>query len=154
MAPPVAALRNSQPISEAVHYRVPEGRDVQMHIPESTCSFGSFPLPPPDNFRHSAGTMHNRGYPLRPPYHVPSSQFSFVHGEQQVKPRREVPPPLYSNRHHIVQNMERENFYNNHERLKPPPFEYQERWRGPAPYTGTIVITDEAWFFFFLWHAL
>ncbi|KAF7804773.1 protein HUA2-LIKE 2-like isoform X2 [Senna tora] len=134
MVQPLAPPR-SKPVSEAVHYRVPECGDMQMPVSESTCSFSNFPVPPPDNFRHS-GTVHNRGYPLRPPHHVPSSQFSFVCGEQHVKPQREVPPPLYSNRHHTVHSMERENFYNNHERLKPPSFDYQERWRGPASYTG------------------
>ncbi|KAJ1405114.1 RNA polymerase II-binding domain [Sesbania bispinosa] len=138
MAQPLAAPRSSQPISDPVHYKVPEYREMQMHMPESTSSFNSFPVPPPDNFRHSDGIiMHNKGYSIRPPHHVPSNQFSFVHEEQHMKHRREVPPPpSYSNRQQFVQNMERENFYNNHERLKPPPYDCRERWNVPAPYSG------------------
>ena len=134
MAQPLAAPRCSQPISDAVQYQVSEYRETQM--PESTCSFNSYPVPPPDNFRHS-DTMHNKGYSIRPPHHLPSNQFSFVHGEQHAKHRRDFPPPSsYSNRQHFVQNMERENFYNNHERIKPPPYDYRERWDASAPYSG------------------
>ncbi|RDY00116.1 Protein HUA2-LIKE 3, partial [Mucuna pruriens] len=138
VAQPMAAPRHSQPISDAVHHQVPEYREMVMHMPESTCSYNSFPVPPPDNFRQTDGvTMHHKGYSIRPPQHVPSNQFSFVNGEHHVKQRREVrPPPSYSSRQHYVQNMERENFYNNHERLRPPPYDYQERWNIPAPYPG------------------
>ncbi|KAG4402226.1 hypothetical protein AAZX31_02G142600 [Glycine max] len=138
VAQPMAAPRHSQPISDAVHHLVPEYREMQMHMPESTCCFNSFPVPPPDNFRHTDGvTMHNKGYSIRPPQHVPSNQFSFVNGEQHVKHQREVPPPPpYSSSQHFVQNMERENFYNNHERLRPPPYVYEDRWNGPASYPG------------------
>lgn len=144
MAQPLAAPRSSQPISDAAHYQVPEYREMHMHMPESTSSFNSFPVRPPDNFRHSDGvTLHDKGYSIRPPRHVPSDQFSFVHGQQHMKHRREAPPPPpYSNRQHFVLNMERENFYNNHERLNPPPYDYLERWDVPAPYPGMFVITD------------
>ncbi|KAE9589203.1 putative PWWP domain-containing protein [Lupinus albus] len=143
-AQPLAAPRRSQPSSDAVHYQVPECREMQMHMPKSNCSFNSFPVPS-DNFRHSDSVnMHNRGYSLRSPHHVPSNQFSFVHREQHVKHHREFqiplpppppPPPPYSNRHHLVQNMERENFYNNHERLTPHPYDHRERWNAPVPYS-------------------
>ena len=143
----MAAPRHSQPISDAVHHLVPEYREMQMHMPESTCSFNSFPVPPPDNFRHTDGvTMHNKGYSIRPPQHVPSNQFSFVNGEQHVKHQREVPPPPpYSSSQHFVQNMERENFYNNHERLRPPPYVYEDRWNGPASYPGRISVADNSY---------
>ena len=146
MAEPLAAARNSQPTSDTVHYRVPDRRDMHMQIPESSCSFNTFPVQPSHNFRNSDGvTLHNKGYTLRPPQPVPSNQFSFVHGER-VKPEREaLPPPLCSNRHHFVQDMKRENFYNNHERSKPPPYDYRERWNPPTPYSGKIVITDDGW---------
>lgn len=138
MANPLAAPSSSQPISDAV-----QCRETQMHMPESTCSFNSYPVRG-DNFRHSDGTtMHNKGYSIRPPHHVPSNQFSFVHGEQHGKHHREFPPPpSYPTRQHLVQNMERENFYNNHERLKPPPYDYRERWNAPVPYSGKIRITS------------
>ncbi|KAJ7972828.1 protein HUA2-LIKE 3 [Quillaja saponaria] len=132
----LVAPRNNQPISDVVHYRGPESRDLQLQIPESTCSFSSFPVPPPDSAYHSDGmTMPNKGYPMRPPQHAPSSQFSFVCRDQYVKPQREAPPPLYPNRY-VSHNMERDSFYNNHERIKPPPFEFRDSWRAPAPYPG------------------
>lgn len=139
MAQPLAAPRNSQPINDAVH-------NTQMQIPKSTCGFNTFPVQQPANFQNSDGvTIHNKGYSLRPPHHVPSNQFSFVHGEHHVRPQREVPPPpSYSNSHHFVQNMERENFYNNQERSRPPPYDYSERWNVPAPYSGNILMTDGA----------
>ncbi|XP_028762210.1 protein HUA2-LIKE 2 isoform X2 [Neltuma alba] len=133
----LAAPRDNQPLHEVVPYRVPECRDMPMQLPESTSSFSSHP-PPPDNFRYFDGaSVHAKGYPLRPPHQVPSNQFSFVHGDQHVKPRREAPPPSYSNRHHSMHNTERENFRNNHDRLKPPPYDFRERWRVPAPYSGS-----------------
>ncbi|GAU47164.1 hypothetical protein TSUD_28870 [Trifolium subterraneum] len=142
MVQPLAApSSNKQPISD---YHVPEYRE--MHVPESTCSFNSFPVPPPINYRHSDGvSMHDRRHSIRPPRHVPSNQFSFVHGEQHVRHRREVPPPPpYSNRQHFVENMEREHFYhNNHERFKPPPYDYRERWDAPPPYPGPMYHDDD-----------
>ncbi|KAI9119420.1 hypothetical protein K1719_010095 [Acacia pycnantha] len=136
MTEPLGAPRDNQPLHEVVHHRLPECRDMPMQLPESTSSFSSYP-PPPDNFRYFDGaTVHAKGYPLRPPHQVPSNQFSFVHGDQYVKPQREAPPHSYSN--HSVQNKERENFRNNHDRLKPPPYDnFRERWRGPAPYSGS-----------------
>ncbi|XP_054808089.1 protein HUA2-LIKE 2 [Prosopis cineraria] len=137
MSEPLGAPRDNQPLHEVVHYRVPECRDMPMQLPESTTSFSSYPLPP-DNFHYFDGaTVLSKGYPLRPPHQVPSNQFSFVQGDQHMKPRREVPPPSYSNKHHSMQNMERENFRNNHDRLKPPSYDFRERWRVPAPYSGS-----------------
>lgn len=144
VAQPMAAPRDNQPINDAVRYQVPEYREMQLHMRESSCSFNSFRVPPPDNYRHSDGvSVHNKGYSIRPPRHVLSNHFSFVHGEQQMKHRREVPPPPpYSNGQHFMQNMERDNFNNNHERSKPPPYDYRERWDVPAPYSGKIGISD------------
>lgn len=146
MAQPSAAPRSNHPSSDAVHYHGSEYREV--HMPESTCSFNSFPVPPV-NYQHSDGVaMNNRGYSIRPPCHVPSNQFSFVHGEHHVRHQREVPPPPpppppYSNRQHFAENLEREHFYNNnHERLKPPPYDYRERWDVPPPYSGKIRTID------------
>ncbi|MED6131743.1 hypothetical protein PIB30_012446 [Stylosanthes scabra] len=126
----------AQPICDAMQYPVPDYREIPMS--DSNCSFNSYPAPPPDNFRHS-DNMHNNGYSMRPPHHVPSNQFPFVHGEQHVKyhhHRDFLPPSSYSNRQHYMQNMERDNFYNNHERINPPPYDYRERWDVPPPYSG------------------
>lgn len=137
MAEPLAAPRNSQPISDAVQYTVPECRDMPIQMPESTCSFNTFPVQPTDNSRNTDGaTMHNKGYSIPPPHHVPSNQFSFVNGEHQMKSRREVPPPpSYSNGHHFMPSMMREYGYDSHERSRPP-YDYQERWNVPPPCSG------------------
>lgn len=132
MAQPLAAPRNSQSIGDAVQYTVPECRDMPIQMPESTCSFNTFPVQPTDNSRNTDGaTMHNKGYSIPPPHHVPSNQFSFVHGEHRMKPQREVPPPpSYSNGHHFMPSMMREYGYDSHERSRPP-YDYQERWNVP-----------------------
>lgn len=105
----------NQTISDAVHYHASECRDPHRQMQES------FPGP----------NYHNKGYPLRPPHPSPSNQFSYVRGEH-FKGRREAgPPPSYSNRHHFVQNWDRENFYNNHERIKQAPHELHDSWRFP-----------------------
>lgn len=144
MTEPLGVPRDSQPLHEVMHYR--ECRDIPMQLPEPTPSFSNYP-PPPDNFHYFDGAaVHAKGYPLRPPHQMPSNQFSFVHGDQHVKPRREGPPPSYPNRHHSMQHMERENFRNNHDRLKPPPYDnFRERWRAPAPYSGKFVRTCNAY---------
>ncbi|KAE9585562.1 putative PWWP domain-containing protein [Lupinus albus] len=135
IAEPLAAPRNSQLINDAVQH------NMQMQIPNSTCSFNSFPLQSSANFRNSDGvSIHSKGYPLPPPHHIPSNQFSFVNGECVKPPLRDVPPPppSFSNNHFVQSNsMERGNFYNNHERLRPPPpYNNHERWNVPGPYSG------------------
>lgn len=110
---PVAPQPNAPRLN---HYHPSECRDHlwPMHEP--------FPGP---NF-------HNKGYPLRPPPLPPSNQFSYVQEDHHFKHRREdAPPPPYSNRHHFVQNWDRENFYNNHERMKHAPHEHHDSWRFP-----------------------
>ncbi|PON52850.1 RNA polymerase II-binding domain containing protein [Trema orientale] len=133
------APRINQTISDAVHYHASECRDPQRQMPES----------------FHGPNYHNKGYPLRPPHPPPSNQFSYVRGEHHFKPRREdAPRPSYSNGHHFVQNWDRENFYNNHERIKQAPHEFHDSWRfpphsfsgprypgkgksyGPAPFVG------------------
>ncbi|RYR51533.1 hypothetical protein Ahy_A06g026549 isoform A [Arachis hypogaea] len=140
MAEPMTAPRSSQPINDAVCYQDPEQRGMHMTVPEPSCSFKTSMAQPQHSFRYSDGaTLQHNGYPLRPPQPVPSDQFSFVHGEQ-LKPPRDgpppPPPPFHSHRHHFVQNMQRENFSSNHDRSKPPPYDYQERWNPPMPYSG------------------
>lgn len=135
-------LHSTQPLAAPRNIEI--CRDMLMQIPKSTCSFNTFPVQPADNSRSSDGVMHNKGYSLRPPHHMPSNQFSFVRGEHHVKSQREVPPPpSYSNAGHFTKNMKRENNCNNHERLKPPPCDYQESWNFPAPYSGNIVLTGD-----------
>lgn len=125
----------SSRIDQTMRYHSPEFRDPQMQIPESaSCSFSGYSVEPMNSGRHSNGSnLHDKGYSLRPPHPAPSNQFSYFHGER-VRPRRDAPPPSYSNRFHFVPDVERENSYNNHERIKPPPYERHEHWRFPAPH--------------------
>ncbi|KAF3436329.1 hypothetical protein FNV43_RR23421 [Rhamnella rubrinervis] len=131
------APRSNRTISDAVQYHDSESRETQSQIPESTSSsFSSFSVHSARNVPQSDGVnFHNKGYPLRPPHPPPSDQFSYVQGDQHFKPRREAaPPPSYSNRFHYAHNGDRENYYDNHERMKPAPYEHRDNWRKPAPY--------------------
>ncbi|KAL5561638.1 hypothetical protein UlMin_031385 [Ulmus minor] len=125
--------RVNRTIPEAMHYHVSECRDPHREMPEPSCSFNSFPAQPIRNILPTDGaTFHNKGYPLRPPHPPSSDQFSYVREEQHFKPRREpVPPPSYSNRYHFSPNWDRENYYNNHERIKRTPHEFNDNWRFP-----------------------
>ncbi|XP_035551522.1 protein HUA2-LIKE 3 isoform X3 [Juglans regia] len=125
-------------VDQTVHYCSPECRDPQMQMPESaSCSFSNFSVQPVNNGHQTNGdTLRDKAYSLQPPQPAPSNQFSYSRGDQRVRPRRDVPPPSYSNRFHHVQNVGRENSYNNHERMKPPPYELHERWRFAAPFSG------------------
>ncbi|KAL6217372.1 hypothetical protein ACLB2K_010589 [Fragaria x ananassa] len=130
--------RINQAIPDAVHYHGAESRDLHRQMPDSTsCSYSSFPSNSGRNIPQTDGpTFHGKGYPLRPPHAPPSNQFSYVKGDHHVKPRREVPPP-YHNRFDFMQNGDREHYYNNHERMKPAPYEPRENWRFPAhSYSG------------------
>lgn len=131
------APRSNRTISDVVQYHASECRDTKRQMPESTStSFCSFPVQPVRNVPQSDGaTFHNKGYPLRPPHPPPSNQFSYVHGDQHFKLQREAAPPhSYSNRFHYAHNGDRENFYDNHERMKPASYEVRDSWRKPAPY--------------------
>ncbi|KAG6703674.1 hypothetical protein I3842_07G097000 [Carya illinoinensis] len=125
-------------VDQTVYYRSPEYRDPQMQMPESaSCSFSNFSVQPVNNGRQTNGdTLRDKAYSLQPPQPALSNQFSYSRGDQRVRPRRDVPPSSYSNRFHHVQNVGRENSYNNHERMKPPPYELHEHWRFAAPFSG------------------
>ncbi|KAM1169409.1 hypothetical protein ACFX13_031904 [Malus domestica] len=124
--------RVNHTIPDAVHYRAPECRDHQRQMPDSTsCSYGSFPTYLERNVPHSDGaTFHNEGYSLRPPHAPPSNQFSYVQGDQQGNPQHEAPPPY----HNRFDYGDRESYYNNHERMKPGPYEPHDSWRFPSHY--------------------
>lgn len=125
----------AQRIDQSIRYRSPECRDPSMQMAESaSCSFSNFSAQPVNNGRQTDGaTLHNKNYSLRPPHPAPSNQFSYFQGDQRVRPHRDAPSPSFSNRFHYAQNADRENSYNNHERMKPPPYELHEHWRFPAP---------------------
>lgn len=140
--------RINQAIPDAVHYHGAESRDLHRQMPDSTsCSYSSFPSNSGRNIPQTDGpTFHGKGYPLRPPHAPPSNQFSYVKGDHHVKPRREVPPP-YHNRFDFMQNGDREHYYNNHERMKPAPYEPRENWRFPAhSYSGNSPNCNEGQF--------
>ncbi|KAF2314899.1 hypothetical protein GH714_037109 [Hevea brasiliensis] len=123
-----AAPRINPSMSNGVHYHATECRDqMQMQHCESTISVSSYPVHP----MHSDGPNFHKAYPPRP-HPPPSNQFSYVQAGQHVKSRRDTPPP-YHHRFHSSHNADGGNFYNNHERMRPAPYELNERWRYPAP---------------------
>nr|XP_023886611.1 protein HUA2-LIKE 3 isoform X1 [Quercus suber] len=125
----------AQRVDQTIRYRSPEWRDPSTQMAESaSCSFSNFSGQAVNNGQQTNGaTLHNKNYGLRPPHPAPSNQFSYFHGDQRVRPHRDAPPPSYSTRFHFGQNVDRENSYNNHERMKPPPYEHHDQWRFPAP---------------------
>ncbi|KDP21494.1 hypothetical protein JCGZ_21965 [Jatropha curcas] len=125
---PTAPRINPSSMSNGVHYHATECRD-EMQICDSTSSFSSYPVHPV----HTDGsTFHHKAYPPRPPHRHPPNQFSYVQSGQHVKSRRENPPP-YEHRYHPSHNGDGGNFYYNHERMRPAPYEPSESWRYPAP---------------------
>lgn len=79
---------------------------------------------------------NGRGYHMRPPYPPPSNHFPYNHSDQRGRPRRDGPPP-YSGRYHHQHNRGNGSYHNNnHERMKPPPYDVRENWRFSAPYSG------------------
>jgi hypothetical protein len=60
-----------------------------------------------------------------------------------VKSRREIPPPSYFNRFQHSHDFDCGNFYNNHERMRPGPYELNDGWRFPAPFPGMFSILWE-----------
>ncbi|KAJ9187667.1 hypothetical protein P3X46_003095 [Hevea brasiliensis] len=125
---PPAAPRINTSMSNGVHYHTTECRDQMQHC-DSTNSFNSYSVHPV----HTDGpNFHHKAYPPRPPHPPPSNQFSYVQAGQHVKSRRETPPP-YHHRFHSSHNADGGNFYNNHERMRPVPYEINDSWRHPAP---------------------
>lgn len=127
------APRINNPVSDAACYPPPEYGDLRGQMTDSTSSsFNSFSVQPVRNVPQTDGaSFHNKAYTLRPPHPPPMNQFTYVQEDQHFKHRRESVPPSYSNRFHSMQNGDRENFYNNHERMKPGPYEPRESWRFP-----------------------
>lgn len=143
----VAPRINPTVSNNAVHYHAPECRDHQMlmQMPESTSSFGSYPVCPTNNFQQTDGPrFHSKPYPPRPPHAPQSNQFSYVQAGQNAKSRREAPHPSNSHRFHPQPNIDGGNFYNNHDRMKPGPYEQRDSWRFPAPSVSGPRYTDEA----------
>ncbi|CAN1352769.1 Protein HUA2-LIKE 3 [Linum perenne] len=84
------------------------------------------------------GYRHKSHPPRPPPQHLPPpDHFPYAHGSQHAKSRRETPPRSYSHRYHSSHDGDNGNFYNNHERDRPGPYEFDDNWRyhGP-PYQG------------------
>lgn len=140
MGPPVCHQpvppRVDPRVSAGVHLHAPECRDRQkhMHISDSASSYGRRSV---SNNSHDADDVewNHKPYPMRPPHAVPPNQFSYVHSDQRARSRREAPPPSHS-RFHFAHNRGSGNHYNNHERMKPPPYETRENWRFSAPFSG------------------
>lgn len=125
-------------LSNAVLCRTPECRDqMQVQHCDSTRSFSNYPVCQSNNVHRTDGpSFHHKAYPPRPQHPPPSNQFSYVQANQHVKSRREIPPPSYFNRFQHSHDFDCGNFYNNHERMRPGPYELNDGWRFPAPFPG------------------
>ncbi|KAJ0052661.1 hypothetical protein Pint_03373 [Pistacia integerrima] len=131
----VAPGMNPSMPTNAVLYHAPDCRDHQMpmQMSDSASSFGSYPVCPSNNVQQAdSPRFHHKPYPPLPPHAPPSNQFSYVQSGQNVKSRREPPPPSHSHRYHSLPH-DGGNYYNNHDRMKSAPYELQENWRFPAP---------------------
>ncbi|XP_043812899.1 protein HUA2-LIKE 2 isoform X3 [Manihot esculenta] len=123
------APRMNPSISNGVHYHGPECRDQMQMQQFDSNSFNSYSVPPV----HTDGpNFHHKAYPPRPPHPPTSNHFSYVQAGQHVKSRRETPPP-YHHRFHSSHSADGGNFYNNHDRMRPVPYEMNDGWRYPAP---------------------
>lgn len=125
-------------LSNAVICRTPECRDqMQVQHCDSTRSFSNYPVCQSNNVHRTDGpSFHHKAYPPRPQHPPPSNQFSYVQANQHVKSRREIPPPSYFRRFQHSHDFDCGNFYNNHERMGPGPYELNDGWRFPAPFPG------------------
>lgn len=132
-------------LSNAVLCRTPECRDqMQVQHCDSTRSFSNYPVCQSNNVHRTDGpSFHHKAYPPRPQHPPPSNQFSYVQANQHVKSRREIPPPSYFNRFQHSHDFDCGNFYNNHERMRPGPYELNDGWRFPAPFPGMFSILWE-----------
>ncbi|KAJ6674838.1 PWWP DOMAIN PROTEIN [Salix viminalis] len=132
------APRTNPSLSNAVPCRTPECRDqIQVQHCDSTRSFSNYPVCQSNNVHRTDGpSFHHKAYPPRPQHPPPSNQFSYVHANQHVKSRREIPPPSYIHRFQPSHNFDCGNFSNNHERMGPGPYELNDGWRFPAPFPG------------------
>lgn len=125
------AARISQPMPHnAINYSAPESGDT----------FDSHRVCTSNNvIQTDAPRFHHKPYPPRPPLAPPSDQFSYVHHSHHVKSRREAAPPPHSQRFHSRPSIDGGNFYNNHDRMKPAPYDHRESWRFPPPYSGKVL---------------
>ncbi|KAK3193862.1 hypothetical protein Dsin_025172 [Dipteronia sinensis] len=136
----VAPRINSTMPSDTVNYNASECRDLQrpMQMSDSNSSFSSYRACSSNNIQQTDGPrFHHKPYPPRPPHVPPSNQFSYVQASQNVKSRREAPPPSHSHRFHPLPNFDGGNYYNNHDRMQPPPYEHRDNNHDrmqPPPY--------------------
>ncbi|KAJ8898661.1 hypothetical protein K2173_004695 [Erythroxylum novogranatense] len=125
--------RTTSSISNGVDAHAPECRE-QMRK-QTSCT--THPVRPMRDVQHPDGpSFYHKHYPLRPPHHPSSNQFSYVEQSgNYMRSRRGSPPPSYSHRYYSPHNAEVGHYYNNHERMRPTPYEMSENWRCP-PFHG------------------
>lgn len=123
------------------HYHRSEDRAPQQQMPMPVSSNSAYSRRSMENGDHEDGPRFNngnRGYHMRLPYSPPSNRFSHGHSDHRGRPRRDGPPP-YSGRFHHQHNRGNGNYhYSNHNRMKPPPYEFRENCRSSAPYSGKM----------------
>lgn len=110
---------------------------MPMQMPESTSSYGSYSACASNNVQQTdSPRFHNKLYPPRPPHAPHSNQFSYV------KSRREAPHHSHPHRFHSLPSIDGGNYYNNHDRMKPAPYDQRESWRLPPPsYSGKLPLS-------------
>ncbi|KAF5732747.1 Tudor/PWWP/MBT domain-containing protein putative isoform 2 [Tripterygium wilfordii] len=130
-------LRLNSSIPSSMHYHAPKSRDHKM--PTQGLDSTSFPVRSANNLQSDSPSLHHKAYPPRPPHPAPSNQFSYFETGQHMKSRRDYPPPSYPHRSHSTWNFDEGNFYNNggnfyneHERINPAPYEISESRTFPA----------------------
>ncbi|WCJ21497.1 Tudor/PWWP/MBT domain-containing protein [Euphorbia peplus] len=130
-----SASRTNPSIYNGAHHHASECREMQPPCDSINSSFSSYPVHPVNNVQHTdAPNFHHKPYPPRPPQPPPpSNQFSYVQAAPPVKSRRETSPPSYQQRFHSSYNGDGGTFYNNHERMRPAPYEPGDGWRYPSP---------------------
>ncbi|PKI70596.1 hypothetical protein CRG98_009101 [Punica granatum] len=135
--PPVPPRADQRNFSGS-HYHNSESRDPPQQMPMPDPPNHAYNRRSMENGEHEDGSRFNngRGYQMRPPYAPPSNHFSYGQSDQRGRPRRDGPPP-YSGRIHHQHNRGNGNYHhNNHERMKPPPYEVRDNWRFSSPYSG------------------
>ncbi|KAK8521820.1 hypothetical protein V6N13_021898 [Hibiscus sabdariffa] len=141
----VAPRINPAMCTSSVPYHGHESRDrpVPIQVSDFNTSFHSYSAHPMNNIQQTDGlNFHHNDYPPRPPYPLPSNQFSYGNSGQHMNPMRDAPPPPYSNRYYSP-NMEGGNYYNSHERMQPAANEPRGNWRfPPPPFCGTQYAAD------------
>ncbi|XP_019056720.1 PREDICTED: protein HUA2-LIKE 2-like [Tarenaya hassleriana] len=109
-----------------------------MHYQGPESSYSSSRIPPTNSVPQGEGSnfQHNRPFtphppPCPPPPPLPPHQYSYMHPGHHLKSRRDG--TQYSHRSHYTPSFDERNFHDNHERMRPAPYDNRDNWRYPPP---------------------